>query len=43
LQALGGLVGGGVKRFGAGYRLAWLRSKYPVEYAYLRYIEISSE
>jgi hypothetical protein len=43
LQALRGLVGGGVRSFGAGYLLAWLRSKYPVEYARLRDIEISSE
>jgi hypothetical protein len=36
LRALYGLVSGGVRSFGAGYRLAYLRSKYPVEYARLR-------
>ncbi len=30
VQALRGLVSGGVRGMGAGYRLAWLRSKYPV-------------
>jgi hypothetical protein len=43
LQALRGLVSGGVRSMGASYRLAWLRRKYPVEYAHLRDIEISSE
>jgi hypothetical protein len=43
LQALYGLVSGGVSSFGAGYRLAYLRNKYPVEYARLRDIEISSK
>jgi hypothetical protein len=42
LQALRGLVSGGVRSMGASYRLAWLRRKYPVEYAHLRDIEISS-
>jgi hypothetical protein len=42
LQVLRGLVSGGVRSFGAGYRLARLRRKYPVEYAHLRDIEISS-
>ncbi len=41
LQALCGLVNGGVRSMGASYRLAWLRRKYPVEYAHLRDIEIS--
>ncbi len=43
VQALRGLVSGGVRSMGAGYRLAWLRSKYPIEYAHLRDIEISSK
>jgi hypothetical protein len=43
LQALRGFVDGGVRSMVAGYRLAWLRSKYPVAYARLRDIEISSE
>ena len=42
LQALCGLVNGGVRSMGASYRLAWLRRKYPTEYAHLRDIEISS-
>lgn len=42
LQALKGLVNGGVRSMGASYRLVWLRRKYPVEYAHLRDIEISS-
>jgi hypothetical protein len=42
LRVLYGLVRGGVRSFGAGYRLAYLRNKYPVEYARLRDIEISS-
>src|SRR4051812_1113710 len=42
LRSLSGFVNGGVRSFGAGYRLAWLRSKYPAEYAHLRDIEISS-
>jgi hypothetical protein len=36
-------VSGGVRSFGGGYRLAYLRSKYPVAYAHFRDIEISSE
>ncbi len=43
LRTLSGLVNGGVRSLGAGYRLAWLRSKYPVEYAHLKDIEVSSE
>jgi hypothetical protein len=43
LRTLSGLVNGGVRSFGAGYRLAWLRRKYPVEYAHLKDIEMSSE
>jgi hypothetical protein len=43
LQALGDLLICGVRSLGAGYRLALLRSKYPMEYAHLRDIEISSE
>jgi hypothetical protein len=43
LQALCSLVSGGVKSMGAGYRLAYLRSKHPVEFAHFRDIEISNE
>ena len=43
LRTLSGLVNGGVRSFAAGYRLACLRSKYPVEYAHLKDIEVSSE
>jgi hypothetical protein len=43
LHTLHGLMSGGVRSFGARYQLAWLRSKYPVEYAHLRDIEISSK
>ena len=39
LRTLSGLVNGGVRSFAAGYRLACLRSKYPVEYAHLKDIE----
>ena len=42
MQALCALVNGGVRSMGASYRLAYLRRKYPVEYAHLRDIEISS-
>jgi hypothetical protein len=42
LQTLCGFVNGGVGSMGASYRLAWLRRKYPVEYAHLRDIEIGS-
>lgn len=31
-----------VRDLGGGYRLAYFRSKYPTEYAYLRDIEIGS-
>ena len=42
LQALRNLVVDGVRGLGGGYWLAYLRSKYPTEYAHLRDIEISS-
>jgi hypothetical protein len=42
LQALRTLMVNGVRGLGGNYRLAYLRSKYPVEYAHLRDIEISS-
>jgi hypothetical protein len=42
LQALRNLMVNGTRGLGGGYRLAWLRRKYPVEYARLRDIEISS-
>ena len=42
LQALRNLVVNGVRGLGVGYRLAYLGSKYPTEYAHLRDIEISS-
>ena len=43
LQTLSRLMSGGVRSMGASYRLVYLRSKYPVEYAHLRDIEISSD
>ena len=43
LQALRSLMVNGVRGLGGGYRLAYLRSKYPTEYAHLRDIEISSD
>jgi predicted phage gp36 major capsid-like protein len=44
MQALRSLmVNGGVRGLGGGYRLAYLRSKYPTEYAHLRDIEIRSK
>jgi hypothetical protein len=36
------LTSGGVRSMGASYRLVYLRNKYPVEYAHLKDIEISS-
>ena len=42
LQALRNLVVNGVRGLGGGYCLAWLRRNYPVEYAHLKDIEISS-
>lgn len=42
LQALRNLMVNGGRSLGEGYRLAYLRSKYPTEYAHLRDIEISS-
>jgi hypothetical protein len=43
LQALRRLMVSGVKGLGGGYRLAYLKRKYPMEYANLRYIEIGSK
>jgi hypothetical protein len=43
LQALRTLMTNGVRGLGGGYRLAYLRRKYPVEYAHMRDIEISSK
>jgi hypothetical protein len=43
LQALRNLLDKGVRDLGGGYRLAYLRRKYPMEYAHLRDIEISSK
>jgi hypothetical protein len=43
LQALRSLMVNGVRGLGGGYRLAYLRRKYPTEYAHLSDIEISSE
>lgn len=43
LQALRNLVVNGARSLGGGYRLAYLRSKYPTEYAHLRDLEISSK
>jgi hypothetical protein len=42
LQALRNLIVNGGRGLGGGYRLAYLRRKYPMEYAHLRDIEISS-
>jgi hypothetical protein len=42
LQALRNLVINGVRGPNGGYRLAYLKRKYPTEYAHLRDIEISS-
>jgi hypothetical protein len=42
LQALRNLTINGARGPYGGYRLAYLRSKYPTEYAHLRDIEISS-
>jgi hypothetical protein len=41
LQALRSLMTKGARGRYGGYRLAYLRRKYPTEYAYLRDIEIS--
>ncbi len=43
LQALRNLIINGGRGPHGGYRLAYLRSKYPTEYAHLRDIEISSK
>ena len=43
LQALRNLLVNGGRGLGGGYRLAYLRRKYPTEYAHLRDIEISSQ
>jgi hypothetical protein len=43
LQALRSLVVSGTRGPYGGYRLAYLRNKYPTEYAHLRDIEISSD
>ncbi len=43
LQVLGSLMVNGARGLGGGYRLAYLRHKYPTEYARLRDIEISSK
>jgi hypothetical protein len=42
LQALRSLMINGSRGTNGGYRMAYLRSKYPTEYAHLRDIEISS-
>jgi hypothetical protein len=42
LQALCGFLICGVKGSAASYRMAHLRSKYPVEYGHLKDIETSS-
>ena len=42
LQALRSLMVNGVRGPNGGYRLAYLKRKYPTEYAHLRDIEISS-
>jgi hypothetical protein len=43
LQALRNLLVNGGRGLGGGYRMAYLRRKYPTEYAHLRDIEISSK
>ena len=43
LQALRSLMANGAREPYGGYRLAYLKSKYPTEYARLRDIEISSK
>lgn len=43
LQALRSLMVNGVRDLGEGYRLAYLTSKYPTDYARLRDIKISSK
>jgi hypothetical protein len=43
LQALRSLMINGSRGLGGGYRLAYLRRKYPMEYTHLRDIEISSK
>jgi hypothetical protein len=43
LQALRNLIVNGGGSLGEGYRIAYLRSKYPAEYAYLRDIKMSSK
>jgi hypothetical protein len=43
LQALRNLIVNGARGLGGGYWLAYLRSKYPTEYAHLKDIEISSK
>jgi hypothetical protein len=43
LQSLRSLMVNGARGLGEGYRLAYLRRKYPTEYAHLRDIEISSK
>jgi hypothetical protein len=43
LRALRNLMINGGRGTNRGYRLAYLRSKYPTEYAHLRDIEISSK
>jgi hypothetical protein len=42
LQALRNHIVNGGRGLGGGYRLAYLRHKYPTEYAHLRDIEIGS-
>jgi hypothetical protein len=42
LQALRSLMVNGVRGSNGGYRLAYLKRKYPTQYAHLRDIEISS-
>jgi hypothetical protein len=42
LKTLSHLTSGGVRSMGSSYRLVYLMNKYPVEYAHLRDIEISS-
>ena len=43
LQALCSLMVNGARGPNGGYRLAYLKRKYPTEYAHLRDIEISSK